>query len=96
MDNENDGDDVDNADDDDDVDNENDGDDVDNEDVHDEDDGVGDCEGLDCGPRRRQAVTEISCYKMVQKGLKIVLLDQKYTFLVELGGPPPPLTEKIR
>ena len=73
MDNENDGDDVDNADG---------GDDVDNEDVHDEDDGYDDCDGLDCGLRRRQAVTEISCYKMVQKGPKIVFLDQKYPFLV--------------
>ena len=83
MDNKNDGDDVDNADDEDDeddVDNENDGDDVDNEDVHDEDDGDDDCEGLDCGLRRRQAVTEFSCYKMVQIGPKIVLLDQKYPF----------------
>ena len=63
------------------MDNEDDGDDVDNEDdVHDEDDGDDNCEGLDCGLRRRKAVTEISCHKMVQKGPQIAFLDQKHPF----------------
>ena len=64
----------------DDVDNEDDGDDVDNEDdVHDGDD---DCEGLDCGLRRRKAVTKISSHKMVQKGPQIAFLDQKHPFFL--------------